>query len=233
MCSMQTPQSRSDDVEPATPIISNLYARSDKLKPSATNDVAERVTDTPTSVARATSSKQKKKGRCTCLPCCSREERRPGSGKPNVCAQLPKDIASATCRFFRYFAKDLTCWQQFLVICFFICAMALSALMIKYHSSILEWVEDAAVYLQHHKWRGFLILAAATFSTAFPPVPGYSLCCYVAGYAFGMQGFFPVYIAAIVGAFTCFVIFRYYLVDCMFKWVAHNKQYVCDCAVVW
>jgi uncharacterized membrane protein YdjX (TVP38/TMEM64 family) len=86
------------------------------------------------------------------------------------------------------------------------------------------WVQGVTVFLQSHKLRGFLVLGAATFATAFPPIPGYSLCCYVAGYAFGMQGFIPVYTSAILGAFSCFVLSRYFLVDCMFKWVANNKQ---------
>ncbi len=85
-------------------------------------------------------------------------------------------------------------------------------------------MHQLSVELQRHKLQGFAFLAAATFATAFPPVPGYGLWCYVAGYAFGMEGFLPIYAGAIVGAFTCFMLFRYLLVDCMFKWVANDKQ---------
>lgn len=227
-------------LDSGTPVIMNLYKQPDEPEPvkrtSADKakrgipgaDHNNRSTTTPVAAVTPQGSQRSRKlvraglrDSDSAKPPCQCCNTTPGRAKAApLCWLAPK----RTCDYIVSVFRRFTCWQRFLVVCFLLSAISLSVVAIKYHHSILEWVQDAAVYLRQHKLRGYLILATATFATAFPPVPGYSLCCYVAGYAFGMHGFFPVYTAAIVGACVSFVLFRYFLVDCMFKWVANNKK---------
>eukprot|EP00750_Incisomonas_marina_P006282 INCI14403.1.p1 GENE.INCI14403.1~~INCI14403.1.p1 ORF type:complete len:392 (+),score=68.74 INCI14403.1:130-1305(+) len=227
------PAASGDD----TPLISNLYAQpshpanaapssraASRLVPSSRSLVDRRGGGSAAaSAAAAAAGVSSGSGRGSAVA----NDALNGAGRSSKlcccgCGRWSSGAFRTVCRFM---VNELSWWQKLLLAVLVVVGAALTVMLFKYHHAVFVWVQDSAVYLQGHKLQGFFILAVATFATAFPPIPGYSICCYVAGYTFGLEGFFPIYIAAIVGAFVCFVLFRYFLVDCMFKWVASNKQY--------
>lgn len=62
------------------------------------------------------------------------------------------------------------------------------------------------------KWRelpgGWLILWFMTFFVSFPPMIGYSTCVTIAGFVFGMKGWFIVGTATVVGSTVSFITSR-------------------------
>ena len=80
--------------------------------------------------------------------------------------------------------KRLTPRQIALAFVFGIVTLVLAILFLVFHNKIFDWLEPKA-----ESWKslrgGWCILWAMTFTTAFPPVIGYSLCLTTAGFVYG------------------------------------------------
>jgi hypothetical protein len=80
--------------------------------------------------------------------------------------------------------KKLTLAQRILGIIAFAGFTVLGILFLVFNEKIFAWLEPLA-----EKWEnlrgGWLILWAMIFTTAFPPVIGYSTCMTISGFVFG------------------------------------------------
>nr|POF19950.1 golgi apparatus membrane protein tvp38 [Quercus suber] len=85
--------------------------------------------------------------------------------------------------------------------------LVLGVLALVYNERIFGWLRPAA-----HKWRelpaGWLLLWALTFVVSFPPLIGYSTCVTIAGFVFGMKGWFIMSTATVVGSTCSFLLSR-------------------------
>mgnify|MGYP000521566136 CR=1 FL=1 len=129
-------------------------------------------------------------------------------------------------RVFRSTLRQLRLWHWLLLVLLCVVTVGLAVFCVIHRIALLKWLQRVTVILQRHRLQGYLVLMSATIVTAFPPMPGYSLCCYAAGYAFGLRGFIPVYLGAVVGSAICFALFRYCFANRMRTWIENNKWYV-------
>lgn len=78
----------------------------------------------------------------------------------------------------------MTLWQRALSFVAGIITIVLAILFLVFSERIFAWMQPVA-----EKWKnlrgGWLILWAMTFTTAFPPVIGYSTCLTLAGFVYG------------------------------------------------
>ena len=78
----------------------------------------------------------------------------------------------------------MTPWQRALSFVAGVITIVLAILFLVFSERIFAWMEPVA-----EKWKnlrgGWLILWALTFTTAFPPVIGYSTCLTLAGFVYG------------------------------------------------
>ena len=90
--------------------------------------------------------------------------------------------------------------------------LVMTILFLVYNERIFKWLSPAA-----KRWRnlsgGWLILWAMTFITAFPPMIGYSTTITIAGFVFGMKGWFIVATANVAGSICSFIVSRTVLKD--------------------
>ncbi|KAK5171944.1 Tlg2-vesicle protein [Saxophila tyrrhenica] len=97
-------------------------------------------------------------------------------------------------------------------------------LFLVYNERIFAWLSPAA-----KSWRnlsgGWLILWFMTFFTAFPPMIGYSTCVTIAGFVFGMQGWFIVATANVAGSICSFIISRTVLKEFVGRLTEKNTQF--------
>jgi uncharacterized membrane protein YdjX (TVP38/TMEM64 family) len=102
--------------------------------------------------------------------------------------------------------------------------VVVSILSLVYHSQILAWLAPIA-----ERWRklsgGWLILWVLTFVTAFPPMIGYSTCVTLAGFVFGMKGWFIVATANVVGSVCSFIVSRTVLKGFVSRLTEKNTQF--------
>jgi uncharacterized membrane protein YdjX (TVP38/TMEM64 family) len=91
-------------------------------------------------------------------------------------------------------------------------SLVLSILALIYSEAVFAWLTPVS-----EKWKalpgGWVILWVATFLTAFPPMIGYSTCVTLAGFVFGMQGWFIIATANVAGSLCSFLLFRHLLSD--------------------
>jgi uncharacterized membrane protein YdjX (TVP38/TMEM64 family) len=89
---------------------------------------------------------------------------------------------------------------------------------------IFEWLEPVA-----QKWRalpgGWLIIWAAIFMTGFPPIIGYSTCLTIAGFLYGMPGWFICATANVAGSLASFLACRTVLSKYVHNLVGHDKRF--------
>lgn len=80
--------------------------------------------------------------------------------------------------------KKLTPVQRGLAVVAAVVAVVVGILFLVFNEKIFAWLEPIA-----ESWKnlrgGWLILWAMTFTTAFPPVIGYSTCVTTAGFIYG------------------------------------------------
>lgn len=97
-------------------------------------------------------------------------------------------------------------------------------LFLVYNERIFKWLSPAA-----KRWRnlsgGWLILWAMTFFTAFPPMIGYSTTITIAGFVFGMKGWFIVATANVAGSICSFIVSRTVLKDFVGRLTEKNTQF--------
>ncbi|KAK5677704.1 Tlg2-vesicle protein [Elasticomyces elasticus] len=93
-----------------------------------------------------------------------------------------------------------------------------------YNERIFAWLAPAA-----QRWRdlrgGWLILWFMTFLVSFPPMIGYSSCVTVAGFVFGMKGWFIVSTASIIGSTVAFLASRSVLKGFVSRMTEKNKRF--------
>ncbi|KAK5116287.1 hypothetical protein LTR85_009259 [Meristemomyces frigidus] len=93
-----------------------------------------------------------------------------------------------------------------------------------YNERIFAYLAPAA-----KRWRdlraGWLILWFMTFFVSFPPMIGYSTCVTIAGFVFGMKGWFIVSSATIVGSTCSFLVSRTVLRSFVGKMTEKNKRF--------
>ncbi|RKP37241.1 snare associated Golgi protein-domain-containing protein, partial [Dimargaris cristalligena] len=72
---------------------------------------------------------------------------------------------------------------------------------------------------------GAVIMTLFIFTTAFPPMMGYSTSVTLSGFAYGFPlGFLPAFIGALTGAIACFMLCRRYgkhHIQWVFNWNPH------------
>ena len=93
-----------------------------------------------------------------------------------------------------------------------------------YNERIFAYLAPAA-----KRWRemraGWLILWLMTFAVSFPPLIGYSSCVTIAGFVFGMKGWFIVASATVVGSTCSFLISRTLLNKFVTRLAERNKRF--------
>lgn len=93
-----------------------------------------------------------------------------------------------------------------------------------YNERIFAYLSPAAA-----RWRatpgGWLVLWAATFFVSFPPMIGYSTCVTVAGFVWGMWGWFIVATATVLGSTASFVVSRTVLKGYVQRLAERNKRF--------
>jgi len=81
-------------------------------------------------------------------------------------------------------------------------------LFIVYRKQAIPHLLDFGHTIKGLGFGGVVIVVLCVFLTSFPPIPGYGILTGLSGVIYGWIGFFPVYIGAALGAFTCFGLFR-------------------------
>ncbi|KAK2466140.1 hypothetical protein APHAL10511_001782 [Amanita phalloides] len=72
---------------------------------------------------------------------------------------------------------------------------------------------------------GWLILFLASVIISFPPFVGHTTVVTLAGFTFGMKGFWIALPAAVIGSALVFVLLRFYFSDKLSKWLANEKKW--------
>jgi uncharacterized membrane protein YdjX (TVP38/TMEM64 family) len=79
------------------------------------------------------------------------------------------------------------------------------------------------------RWRdtpgGWLVLWALTFLVSFPPLIGYSTCVTIAGFVYGMRGWFIIASATVVGSTASFIVSRTVLRGYVSRLAERNKRF--------
>jgi len=93
-----------------------------------------------------------------------------------------------------------------------------------YNERIFAYLSPAA-----KRWRdtpgGWLVLWFLTFFVSFPPMIGYSTCVTVAGFVWGMYGWFIVASATIIGSTASFIVSRTVLRKYVSRLAERNKRF--------
>jgi len=93
-----------------------------------------------------------------------------------------------------------------------------------YNERIFAYLSPAA-----KRWRdtpgGWLVLWLLTFFVSFPPLVGYSTCVTVAGFVWGMYGWFIVASATIIGSTASFIVSRTVLRKYVVRLAERNKRF--------
>lgn len=97
-------------------------------------------------------------------------------------------------------------------------------LALVYNEQFFHWLAPAA-----RRWRelpaGWLILWALTFAVSFPPAIGYSTCVTLAGFVFGMRGWFIVASATVLGSTSAFLVSRTLLRGFVSRLTEKNQRF--------
>ncbi|KAK6432730.1 Tlg2-vesicle protein [Oleoguttula sp. CCFEE 5521] len=93
-----------------------------------------------------------------------------------------------------------------------------------YHEKVFARLKPVAV-----SWRalpgGWLILWFMTILVSFPPMIGYSTCVTLAGFVYGMHGWFIVSTATVLGSTLSFIVSRTLLKSFVGRMTEKNKQF--------
>lgn len=119
---------------------------------------------------------------------------------------------------------SLTPIQRAGLVAFGIISSILTILALIYSERIMAALAPAA-----KKWRalpgGWLILWFMTFFVSFPPMIGYSTCVTIAGFVFGMKGWFIMASATIIGSTVSFIVSRTLLKNFVSNMTEKNQQF--------
>ncbi|ELR10545.1 hypothetical protein GMDG_04820 [Pseudogymnoascus destructans 20631-21] len=126
--------------------------------------------------------------------------------------------------------KALALWasatltQRILFVGAYIFFTTIGILFIVYSESLFAALAPVAV-----KWRalsgGWLISFALIFITAFPPVIGYTTALTIAGFVYGMKGWFICASANVIGSYCSFLASRTILSKYVHRLVGEDKRF--------
>ncbi|KAL5347039.1 Tlg2-vesicle protein [Pseudogymnoascus australis] len=126
--------------------------------------------------------------------------------------------------------KALSLWasatltQRILFVTLYIFFTTIGILFIVYSESLFAALAPVAV-----KWRalpgGWLISFALIFITAFPPVIGYTTALTIAGFVYGMKGWFICASANVIGSYCSFIASRTVLSKYVHRLVGEDKRF--------
>ena len=149
--------------------------------------------------------------------------RSPSTSVPNK----PRTYAQSARQTYKWWIRTwyrLTPLQRAGILLLDIFLLVATILFLVYSHQIFAWLSPVA-----KRWRnlpaGWLILWALTFFVAFPPMIGYSTCVTVAGFVFGMKGWFIIASATVVGSTASFVVSRTLLRGFVGRLTEKNKRF--------
>ncbi|KAF2234508.1 hypothetical protein EV356DRAFT_446484 [Viridothelium virens] len=124
---------------------------------------------------------------------------------------------------FKTYGK-LTALQKVLLVIAGIATIVLGILFLIYNKKIFAWLGPVA-----ERWRnitgGWLIIWALTFTVSFPPLIGYSTVVTLAGFVYGLHGWFIVASATVVGSAASFVVSRTVLSGFVQRMTQNDKRF--------
>jgi len=98
-------------------------------------------------------------------------------------------------------------------------------LFLVFNEKIFGWLEPYAERWKHTTG-GWTILWAVTFTTAFPPLIGYSTCATIAGFVYGVwEGWLILATATVAGSTCSFVLSRTVLRKWVERLIANDKRF--------
>ncbi|KAI8644213.1 snare associated Golgi protein-domain-containing protein [Parasitella parasitica] len=101
-------------------------------------------------------------------------------------------------------------WRWYLALLVFI--IISSAFMVAHRRQFLQALETFSDKLTGMGYSGYILLSVLIFSSAFPPILGYSTYQTLSGFTFGFSIGFPIsYFSALAGAVVCFQLSRTFL----------------------
>lgn len=106
-----------------------------------------------------------------------------GRGETSLKGKIYENAERLQRQIFRS-VKKLTPVQRVLLVIALLCVIVLGILFLVFNEKIFAWLEPYAEKWKNLRW-GWLILWVMTFTTAFPPIIGYSTCLTIAGFVFG------------------------------------------------
>lgn len=127
-------------------------------------------------------------------------------------------------RFLKIWSK-LTLLQRILAVTALIILNVVFILFLVFNEKIFGWLEPYAERWKHTTG-GWTILWAITFTTAFPPLVGYSTCATIAGFVYGVwEGWLILATATVAGSFCSFVLSRTVLRKWVERLIANDKRF--------
>lgn len=121
--------------------------------------------------------------------------------------------------------RKMTVLQRVLAAVAMVVAGTLGILFLVFNERIFGWLAPAA-----QRWRdinfGWMILWALTFTSAFPPIIGYSTTVTISGFVYGFpNGWFIVASATIAGSLASFIASRTILSGYVHRLVGKDKRF--------
>ncbi|CEP15543.1 hypothetical protein [Parasitella parasitica] len=124
--------------------------------------------------------------------------------QPSRLAQITHQLSKRKIKAFLYN------WRWYLALAIFI--IISSAFMVAHRRQFLQALETFSGKLSDMGYSGYILLSALIFSSAFPPILGYSTYQTLSGFTFGFSIGFPIsYFSALAGAVACFQLSRTFL----------------------
>jgi uncharacterized membrane protein YdjX (TVP38/TMEM64 family) len=115
--------------------------------------------------------------------------------------------------------------QKVFTVIAFLAAIIFGILFLVYNEKIFAWLAPLAI-----KWKqttgGWIILWMVTFIVALPPLIGYSTCCTIAGFVYGIgEGWLILASATVAGSTFSFFVSRTVLRKYVERLVASDKRF--------
>ncbi|KAK5053201.1 hypothetical protein LTR84_002175 [Exophiala bonariae] len=121
--------------------------------------------------------------------------------------------------------SNLSPLQRILGVSALVILNVLLILFLVFNEKIFGWLEPYAERWKHTTG-GWTILWAVTFTTAFPPMIGYSTCATIAGFVYGVwEGWLILATATVAGSFCSFVLSRTVLRKWVERLIAGDKRF--------
>jgi uncharacterized membrane protein YdjX (TVP38/TMEM64 family) len=147
----------------------------------------------------------------------------PGTQPPSATSRWLRSANRTSHRLQRAFLR-LSPLQQAGLVGLNVLLLVGGVLFAVYNERIFAYLSPAA-----KRWRdtpgGWLVLWFMTFFVSFPPMIGYSTCVTIAGFVYGMKGWFIIASATIVGSTASFIVSRTVLKKYVSRLAERNKRF--------